>query len=111
MSEILPIDGLLNLTKLGRSDLPTREVASSSPGALSMSMSVAAEVGLERYMIRLVRTKTSVDLRKHKRDAHLEATGTSILIRGKVFRAFGGATLGCLATFSVGSEVDVRVRF
>ena len=112
MSEILPIDDLLNLTKLGRSDLPTREVASSSPGALSMSMSVAAEVGLERHMNWLVRTrKSSVDLRKRKRDTHPEATGTSILIRGNVFRALGGATLGCLATFSIGSGVDVRVRF
>ena len=76
-----------------------------------MSMSVAAEVGLERYMIQLVRTKTSVGLYKHKQDTHPEATGTSILIRGKVFRALGGATLGYLATFSVGSGVDVRVRF
>ena len=76
-----------------------------------MSMSVAAEVGLERYMIRLVRTKTLVDLHKHKQDTYPEATGTSILIRGKVFRALGGMTLGCLATFSVGSGVDVRVRF
>ena len=111
MSEIPPIEDLLNLTKLGRSDLPTHEVASSSPGALSMSMSVAAEVGLERYMIHLVRTKASVGLDKCKKDTHPEATGTSILILGKVFRAFGGATLGFLAVFSVGSGVDVRVRF
>ena len=76
-----------------------------------MSMSVAAEVGLERYMIQSVRTGNSVGLHKHKCDTHPEATGMSILIRGKVFRALGGATLGCLATFSVGSEVDVRVRF
>ena len=63
MSETLPIGDLLNLTKLGRSDLPTREVASSSPGALSMSMLVAAEVGLERHRNWLVRTsKYSVDL-------------------------------------------------
>ena len=65
MSETLPIGDLLNLTKLGRLDLPTREVASSSPGALSMSMSVAEEVGLERHMNWLVRTRKSLaELRK-----------------------------------------------
>ena len=99
----------------GRMDLPAREVAgssvSSSSGALSISMSVTAEVGLERYMIHSVRTEVSVGLDKCKKDAHPEATGTSILILGKVFRVFGGATLGCLAIFSVGSGVDVRVRF
>ena len=98
--------------KLGRMNLPAREVASSSPGALSMSMSVAAEVGLERHKDGLVRSRNlSVDLRKHEQDTHPEATGTSILMRGNVFRALEGATLGCLATFSVGSGVDVRVRF
>ena len=35
----------------------------------------------------------------------------SILIRSSVFRVLEGATFGCLATFSVGSGVDVRVRF
>ena len=92
-------------------NLPAREVASSSPGALSTSMSVAAEVGLEICIIQLVRTEISVCLYKHKCDTHPKATGTSILIRGKVFRVLGGATLGCLAIFSVGSGVDIRVRF
>ena len=93
-------------------NLPAREVASSSLGALSMSMSVAAEVGLEGHMDWSVRSrKSSVDLWKHKQDTYPEATGTSISIRGNVFRALGGATLGCLATFFVGSGVDVRVRF
>ena len=93
-------------------NLPAREVASSYPSALSMSMSVAAEVGLEGPKNWSVRSrKPSVDLRKHKQDTHPEATGTSILIQGNVFRVLEGATLGCLATFSVGSGVDVRVRF
>ena len=74
-------------------------------------MSVAVEGGLERYMIRLVRTKTLVGLDKCRQDTHPEAIGTPILIRGKVFRVFEGATLGCLVTFFVGSGVDVRVRF
>ena len=92
-------------------DLPAREVASSSPGALSTSMSVAAEVGLERCVIQLVKTEISVGLYEHKSVTHLEATGTSILIRGKIFRVLGGATLGCLAIFPVSSGVNVRVRF
>ena len=84
---------------------------SSFPRALSMSMSVAVEVGLEKCTIHSVRIEESVGRGKHRKDTHPEATGTSILILGRVFRAFGGATLGCLAIFSVGSGVDVRVRF
>ena len=93
-------------------NLPAREVASSSPGALSTSMSVAAEVGLKGHKSWWVRSrKTSVDLQKLKQDTHPEAAGTSILIRGNVYRVLEGATLGCFTTFSVGSRVGVRVRF
>ena len=74
-------------------------------------MSVTVEVGLERRTIHSVRAEESASRGKHRKDTHPEATGTSILILGRDFRAFGGATLDCLATFSVGSGVDVRVRF
>lgn len=40
-----------------------------------------------------------------------EATGTYILILGKAFRGFEGATMGCLAAFLDGSEDEVRVCF
>ena len=113
--EIQLTDNSIDKISFGRRDLPAREVAassvSSSPRALSTSMSVAAEVGLERCTICSVRAEESVGRGKHRKDTHQEATGTSILILGRVFRAFGGATLGCLATFSVGSGVDVRVLF
>jgi hypothetical protein len=78
---------------------------------LSISISVAAEAGLEKFTIHSVRTEESVGARKHGKNIYPEATGTSILILGKVFRAFEGLILGCLAIFSVSSGVEDRARF
>ena len=82
--------------------------ASSSPGALPTSMSVAEVARLTKLIIHSVKTEyQSEEENKKSSGAHPEATGTSILILGKVFRAFEGTTLGCLATFSAGSGVNV----
>ena len=114
-SKIQPTDNSIDRINSSQADLLALEVAassaSSSPGALSTSMLVAAEARLEKFMIHSVRTEVSVGGRKHRKNTYPEATGTSILIAGKVFRSFEGLTLGCLATFSDGSGVEVRVRF
>ena len=53
----------IDRTSFNQTDSPAREVAaslvSSSPGALSMSMSVAVEVGLERYKIHSVTNRNT----------------------------------------------------
>ena len=88
-TEIQLSDNSIGKISFGRADLPAREVAassvSSSPGALSISMSVVVEVGLERYTTSSVKIDESVGRDKHKKDAHPEATGMSILILGRVF--------------------------
>ena len=82
---------------------------------MSTSISVAAEVGLYRFIIHSVRTrktdqnKKSLGTRKYEKNVYPEATGTSILILGKVFRAFEGLILDCLVTFLVNYGVEDRL--
>ena len=67
--------------------------------------------GLSRFIIHSVSTRESVGTRKYGKNIYPEATGTSILILGKVFRAFEGLILGCLVTFSANSGVGDRACF
>ena len=61
--------------------------------------------------IHSVSTRESVRTRKYRENIYPEATGTSILILGRVFRALEGLILGCLVTFSANSGVEDRARF